>query len=314
MNAYVAVTDADWYSYLSGKASLDEVNFWQPNPWNGEFGVLRRGEPLLFKLKAPHNAIAGVGFFERYHTLPFSLAWDAFGGKNGADDKQSMWERIARLRRDRPAWWEDFNIGCLMLVEPCFFPPGQWIPAPASFSPNIVRGKRYDLSTPEGSALWGSVVTAMAASCGPSVAGELPLQQHSLFGGYADPTPVRRRLGQGTFQILVTEAYRRSCAITGEKALPALDAAHIRPFSELETHTVRNGLLLRSDVHRLFDRGYITVTPEHKVEASGRMKDDFNDGENYLALHGRVISLPERRDEQPSPEFLRWHNEECFRG
>ncbi len=314
MNAYVAVTDADWYSYLSSQENLDEVNFWQPNPWTGRFGVLRRGEPLLFKLKAPHNAIAGVGFFERYVTLPFSLAWDAFGHKNGAADKQAMWERIARLRNDRPAWWADFTIGCLMLVEPCFFPPDQWVSAPSSFSPNIVRGKGYDLAQSEGRALWDQVVTAMATACAPSLAAETPLEQPSLFGGYAEPTTIRRRLGQGTFQVLVTEAYRRSCAITGEKALPALDAAHIRPFSELETHTVRNGLLLRSDVHRLFDRGYITVTPEHRVEASNRMKEDFNDGDNYLALHGRVIALPERSDERPSPEFLRWHNEECFRG
>jgi putative restriction endonuclease len=314
MNAYVAVTDPDWHSYLSQQENLDEVNFWQPNPWTGTFGVLRRGEPLLFKLKAPHNAIAGVGFFERYVTLPFSLSWDAFGHKNGAADKQAMWERIARLRNDRPAWWEDFSIGCLMLVEPCFFPPAQWIPAPRSFSPNIVRGKGYDLTEPEGRALWERVVTSMAATCAPSVVADAPVEQPSLFGGFAEPTTIRRRLGQGTFQILVTEAYRRSCAITGEKALPALDAAHIRPFSELETHTVRNGLLLRSDVHRLFDRGYITVTPEHRVVASNRMKDDFNDGENYLALHGRVISLPDRKDEQPSPDFLTWHNEECFRG
>jgi putative restriction endonuclease len=77
---------------------------------------------------------------------------------------------------------------------------------------------------------------------------------------------------------------------------------------------VQNGLLLRSDVHRLFDRGYITVTPEQRVEASGRMREDFNDGENYLRLHGRAITLPDRDDERPSPEFLRWHNEERYRG
>ena len=83
--------------------------------------------------------------------------------------------------------------------------------------------------------------------------------------------------------MLVTEAYGRPCAITRERVLPALEAAHIRTFSELETHTVRNGLLLRSDVHRLFDAGYITVTPEHCVEASRRMRDDFNDGELHEA-------------------------------
>jgi putative restriction endonuclease len=314
MNAYVAVTDADWYGFLSRQEDLDEVNFWQPKPWGGELGVLHRGEPLLFKLKAPHNAIAGVGFFERYVTLPFSLAWDAFGVKNGAADRHAMWERIARLRHDRPEWWEDFQIGCLMLVEPCFFPPERWIPQPASFSPNIVRGKGYDLTEAEGQAMWDQVVAAMGASCGPRPGSDTEVEQPSLFGGYGDPALVRRRLGQGTFQVLVTEAYRRSCAITGERALPALEAAHIRPFSELETHTVQNGLLLRSDVHRLFDRGYITVTPEHRVEASSRMREDFNDGEAYLRLHGRAISVPDRDDERPAPEFLRWHNEERYRG
>jgi putative restriction endonuclease len=53
--------------------------------------------------------------------------------------------------------------------------------------------------------------------------------------------------------VLATEAHGRTCAITRERALPALETAHICPFAELETHSVRNGLLLRSDLHRLFD-------------------------------------------------------------
>jgi putative restriction endonuclease len=44
------------------------------------------------------------------------------------------------------------------------------------------------------------------------------------------------------------------------------------------------------------------------------MREDFNDGENYLRLHGRAISVPDRDDERPAPEFLRWHNEERYRG
>jgi hypothetical protein len=59
MNAYVGVTDRDWFDFLSAQTEINEVNFWQPNPWGGDFGVLRRGEPFLFKLKAPVNAIAG---------------------------------------------------------------------------------------------------------------------------------------------------------------------------------------------------------------------------------------------------------------
>jgi putative restriction endonuclease len=73
---------------------------------------------------------------------------------------------------------------------------------------------------------------------------------------------VRPRLGQGTFRIATIQAYERACAVTGEHSLPALEAAHIRPFAEGGTHDVSNGLLLRADLHRLFDRGYVTVTPK----------------------------------------------------
>jgi putative restriction endonuclease len=121
-----------------------------------------------------------------------------------------------------------------------------------------------------------------------------------------------RRIGQGTFRVVVTDAYRRRCAVTGEKALPALEAAHIRPFSTTQTHSVTNGLLLRSDVNRLFDAGYLTVT--HKVEASSRMRDDFNDGDNYMRLHGSSILLPVEEEFRPDPDALRWHNENRFRG
>jgi putative restriction endonuclease len=89
MNAWVAVTDKDWFNFLSRLQDVDEVNFWQPNPCGGHFGVLSRGEPLLFKLKAPHNAIAGGGFFQAYTSWPLSLAWQAFGAKNGAASRRT---------------------------------------------------------------------------------------------------------------------------------------------------------------------------------------------------------------------------------
>jgi putative restriction endonuclease len=308
MNAYVAVTDRDWFDFLAAQSGVDEVNFWQPRSWGGEFGVMRRGEPLLFKLKAPVNAIAGGGFFEYYAELPMSLAWDAFGIKNGAASLQAVRERIARLRRSPAEWHEDFTIGCIVLVEPFFWPRELWIPQPPDFHSQIVRGKGYDLSAGTGAALWQEVAQRLAATRTGS--GGEPL----LPGGYAEPSPVARRIGQGTFRVAVTQAYQRQCAITRERALPALEAAHIRPFAETTEHYVRHGLLLRSDVHRLFDRGYITVTPELRVEASHRMKDDFNDGDNYIRLHGTPIWVPERPELRPDPEVLAWHNENVFRG
>lgn len=307
MNAYVAVSDRDWFDFLSRQSDVDEVNFWQPRSWGGEFGVMRRGDPLLFKLKAPVNAIAGGGFFEYYAELPMSLAWDAFGIKNGAASLQAVRERIARLRRTPADWYEDFTIGCIVLVEPFFWPEELWIPQPADFSSQIVRGKGYDLTRGTGAALWAEVIERLQATPGATMGAMLP-------GGYAEPSLVRRRIGQGTFRVAITQAYQRQCAITRERALPALEAAHIRPFAETTEHYVRHGLLLRSDVHRLFDRGYITVTPELRVEASQRMKDDFNDGDNYVRLHGSSIWVPESTELRPDPEVLAWHNENVYRG
>ncbi len=308
MRAYAAVTDQDWFDFLASRPGIDEVNFWQPTPWGGRFKALSRGEPLLFKLKAPINAIGGGGFFEHYAELPLSLAWQAFGEKNGAESLEAVRERTARLRAVPPSPFEDYRIGCLILVEPFFWPESDWIPQPRDWKPNIVRGRGYDLTAGIGSELWREVLLRLQAA--PQVR-EDPLL---VPGGYTDPQAVRRRIGQGTFRILVTDAYGRECAVSRERALPALEAAHIKPFKLVETHDVRNGILLRSDLHRLFDAGYVTVTPEHRVEVSRKIREDFNDGATYLDFHGREISLPPSLGARPEPAYLQWHNENKFRG
>ena len=307
MRAFIAPTDRDWFDFLSAAQGIDEVNFWMPNPWGGSFNILKRGEPLLFKLKSPINAIVGGGFFQHYSELPISLAWDAFGIKNGASSRQELWDRTARLRGGRPAWYEDFAIGCILLAEPFFWPESEWIPQPEDWKKNIVRGKTYDLRQGIGERLWSDVVARLQTQ--PVSAGGLI----EIPGGY-EIAETRRRIGQGIFRVVLTDAYGRACAITRERALPALEAAHIKPFSETEAHDLRNGLLLRSDVHRLFDAGYITVTPELRVEASRRMREDFNDGENYLRLHGSIVEVPASKEARPDPDLLRWHNENRFRG
>lgn len=82
MKFWVGTTDGAWFKHqaLSGH---DEVNFWQPHGAVAYSG-LQPGSLFLFKLKKPHNHIAGGGFFVRSTELPLSLAWDTFGPKNGA--------------------------------------------------------------------------------------------------------------------------------------------------------------------------------------------------------------------------------------
>jgi putative restriction endonuclease len=120
------------------------------------------------------------------------------------------------------------------------------------------------------------------------------------------------RLGQGIFRVAVMDAYGRACAVTHEHSLPALDAAHIRPYSVEGPNEVRNGLLLRSDLHRLFDKGYITVTPERRLEVSRRLRDDFKNGRSYYPLHGSDVRFSVDERHRPATEFLRWHNEHVF--
>jgi putative restriction endonuclease len=102
--------------------------------------------------------------------------------------------------------------------------------------------------------------------------------------------------------------------MTGERVLPVLEAAHIRPYAEGGEHRIDNGLLLRSDLHTLFDRGYVTVTPELRVEVSRRVREEFNNGRHYYSLHGQQIHVPDVPEERPALPGLRWHNERVFQG
>lgn len=99
----------------------------------------------------------------------------------------------------------------------------------------------------------------------------------------------RRRLGDRAQDALHS---RRRCAISNERALPVLQAAHIRTVSVGGQHRIDNGLLLRSDIHTLFDRGYISVTPQHRILVSKKLKEEFDNGEPYYPLAGQEIWLP----------------------
>jgi len=305
--SWVGVTDADWFNFLRSLPDLDEVNFWMPRG-SRAFRALAIGEPFLFKLHSPQDFVVGGGFFRHFTALPVSLAWEAFGQKNGAPDYATMRRRIARYRKLPDATNEDFTIGCILLSAPFFFPREAWIPVPASWAKNIVQGKTYPASGAEGAALWAAVkerIDLTRAWESAEVAEASPM--------FGDPVLMRPRLGQGTFRVLITDNFDRRCAATGEKALPVLEAAHIRSVAEGGQHRVDNGLLLRSDLHRLFDRGYLTVDPDYRIHVSGRLRSDFGNGELYYPLEGQEIRLPNSAELRPNRGFLDWHAETVFR-
>jgi putative restriction endonuclease len=102
--------------------------------------------------------------------------------------------------------------------------------------------------------------------------------------------------------------------VTGERTLPALDAAHIRPYAEGGEHSVSNGLLLRRDIHCLFDLGYVTATPDHVFEVSPRIREEFENGRDYYAIHGKPLLVPRRNELRPDTAALDWHNNHRFLG
>ena len=250
--------------------------------------------------------IVGGGIFAYSSKLPCSLAWEAFGETNGARSAHEMRTRIAKYRKATTLDRSDFDIGCRILTQPFFFDESDWIPVPKSWSPNIVVLKTYSTSDAEGLQLWNAINERRYMQTAVGIA-----ETQSRYG---NPHIIQPRLGQGAFRVMVTDIYGRRCAVTQERTLPALDAAHIRPFGDGGKHEPPNGLLLRSDIHRLFDTGYVTVSPDFHFEVSGRIREEFENGRDYYALHGRRIDVPRERDLRPDPSVLTWHNDHCFRG
>src|SRR6185312_10564313 len=153
--------------------------------------------PFLFKLKRPHNHIAGMGFFVAYSKLPISLAWEIFGEKNGAgslDDLRSMLEPLTGSRSLQA------EIGCTVLANVHYLPREQWIAEPSGWSGNIVRGKMYESEVSDGAILWTALQSRLSV---PSVQ-----EPGEKFG---KPILVNPRLGQSSFRVLVTDAYKRRC-------------------------------------------------------------------------------------------------------
>ena len=306
MDGFVAVTDFGWYSALSSAPGPKDANFWRPSARAFRFAI---GTPFLFKLKAPRNAIVGFGFFAGFTVLPDWLAWDTFGEANGVPTLGALRKRLstiqegARIDAD-PAG----RVGCCLIAEARFFSEREWVAQPKDWKPRTQTGATYDLAVGEGARVWNACLRRTGAL---ATLAERTEQYGPRFGA---PVLHRPRLGQSIFRIRVLDAYGRACAVTGEHSLPVLDAAHIKPYGEGGEHELTNGLSLRSDVHRLFDKGYVAIDQDRRFVVGRRLKDDFENGRSYYRLAGTPLQVPADPAAQPSASALAWHHEHVFLG
>jgi len=308
LKIYVGITDYNWFNALK-QSNCDEVNFWKPGG-RTNFRAINEGDLFLFKLHSPRDYIVGGGFFLKFSIMPSSLAWEAFGIANGAESLTELRNRIYKYKRTNRLIEPDPQIGCIILSMTFYLDEMDWVPVPSDWKNSIVQGKTYDTAEYHGKLLYERI----QAKSRINMFEMFGVQQESK-NRYGKEQIIKPRIGQGAFKIFITDAYHRRCAITGEKTLPVLEAAHIKPYSNDGPHEIQNGLLLRRDFHTLFDRGYLTIDKSLTVEVSHRIKEDYGNGKEYYEHHGqKLIVLPTSLDQFPDPNYLQWHNENVYLG
>lgn len=312
INIVVAVTDIGWYQYLKNlqavQGQLELVNFWSRTPRS--FRALQAGELFLFKPKISarrgfsEHMIVGGGIFRHASDMPLASAWQYFGTANGAACQDELKRTIASGRKNP-------MINCRILQQPFFLDAQHFLQLP-DWSSSIQTYKTYHTDEPVGEKLWNAIMECWqpADAASPADIAEKP------GGDYGAPHRIKSRLGQQGFRIAVLENYQHRCIVTRERTVPALEAAHIRPYSKEGRHELGNGLLLRSDIHKLFDAGYVTVAPQRsgfRFVVSQRIKEHYENGRDYYALNDRLLAIPKMAI-PPTKKALVWHSEHCYLG
>lgn len=152
----------------------------------------------------------------------------------------------------------------------------------------------------------------------PTIEGLKAATEQAVSGGVFDANDVEdarqrvlmgivRRQGQPAFRTSLLEAYGGACAITGCNLSAVLEAAHIHPYKGDHTNVVSNGLLLRADIHTLFDLRLIAIDPDTLTVL---VAPELN-GTEYSQLRGQAVRTPTQPLFQISLDALAWHRSRC---
>lgn len=286
----ISPTDIDWFNFQRTTGHNSEINFWTPTPWN--VSKLSSGDRLYFMLKAPIRKIGGYGQFLEYQNMTVNAAWNTFGFKNGCGSKQELITRLDKYKSNRSTDDRsvlDSEIGCIVLTNAEFFEDSTLLDLDnyeIDFSRYIVKIKYFDESDPL------TRVTESTVSEFELVSTTTEKLRNSR--------TVTERKGQGNFKAKLTSTYSNKCCVTGETTPELIEAAHIQPYIDEKSNHVKNGLLLRIDIHKLFDNGLMYIDEDFKIHISPQVKSDY-----YQNLDGSQIELPKNENFFPSKEALK---------
>ena len=109
------------------------------------------------------------------------------------------------------------------------------------------------------------------------------------------------RKGQYLFRKELLKLYKGSCAISGTNIIEIIEAAHIMAYINTESNNIQNGILLRRDIHRLFDLDLIAIDTDYNILVSSKLKDT-----PFYKYQGQKILLPKNEKNHPSKDVLRY--------
>lgn len=123
----------------------------------------------------------------------------------------------------------------------------------------------------------------------------------------------------GLFKRLVTRIYQNQCSFTGMKMISTfnynfIDACHIVPFNLTHNDKVNNGIALCPNLHRVFDRGLVSVNPDYRILVSKHLTEDEKHPYGLKQLAGKKMLLPIQQTHYPAQEALTWHRMKVFKG
>jgi putative restriction endonuclease len=238
-----------------------------------------------------------------------SEMWEWFRDESGADSLAALRAQYGLASGSEAV--DDPEVEAILLRDVRFFSTGESVEVPIDPVRFVLEaGAYFDL---DGRSDTDPIVRAVLTYMQPGHSDSADEVVQAVLGKIrGQAKSVVARIGQQAFKAMVSEAYGHHCALTGDKVRPVLEAAHIRSYSSGGEYRLDNGILLRSDMHTLYDRGFISFDLEVRLMVSPQLRERFGNGDWLYARAGQSISLPERVVDRPNPDFLQWHHEKVY--
>ncbi len=151
---------------------------------------------------------------------------------------------------------------------------------------------------------WDQFTAAVELVAGPSALTPVAITQAQIISGGHTVRQVSVRIGQPAFRAELVRKYGSVCAFSGPAPAEALEACHLYSYAEIGRHDIDGGLLLRRDLHRLFDQGLLAVTQDGVID----VHDSLQPYDSYFRLHGHRlhVSLTARQGDWLALHWAEW--------